>query len=91
MSVIEHENMENERKGILPVRNDKIRQNSVGMHARADHPFDYKGVVDDLIIREVNDKPLIRGINAALSFRVTERTALILWMKILHKSIKPSF
>ena len=85
------EDVEDEKQAVAGIRDDKIRQDGVGMSAAfTEYPEDTEFLFCFLFCFEVNDRTFIVTVDMAVPGTSTDGTGFQMWLKTLHIGIKYS-
>ena len=83
------EDVEDEKQAVAGIRDDKIRQDGVGMSAAfTEYPEDTEFLFCFLSCFEVNDRTSIVTVDMAVPGTSTDGTGFQMWLKTLHIGIK---
>lgn len=83
--------MENEEEGILPVRDNKIREYGMGVPAGTDDTGDAECACNNTAVIIVDDVPFVVLINTAHPYSAAERAAFLVRAEFFHEDMKTSF
>lgn len=78
------EDMQDERQGVLPVRDEKIRQNSMGMLTGAFDAQDPDGAKSNLSVNDIKQTPLVEAVSFALTYGTTGRATFQSGVIVVH-------
>jgi len=74
MGIVQNQHVQDEREGILSVRNERVRQDGMSVSAAAAHPGDPEPVVYRPAVLDLHHATLIVGKDPALTFCTAEGT-----------------
>ena len=83
--------MENEGEGILPVRDNKIREYGMGVSAGTDDTGDAECAYNNTAVIIVDDVPFVVLINAARTYSTAERADFLVRTEFFHEDMKTLF